>query len=249
MTGFRVIETAGRCRLGEGPLWSSRENALYWVDILGQAVHRYELDDESVTTWPMPEKIGWIIERAHAPGFIAGFQSGFALLTLDPHSIRIIARPELHLPQNRMNDAKADAAGRIWAGTMDENGDKPSGAHYRLDPDHTVTAVDSEYFIANGPAFSPDQRFIYHTDSGRGLVYRFEMTPAGRLFNRCIFLTFDVEQGTPDGMTVDQEGALWVALWAYFPQMSGGISGQFPPGARRRTRGHFGALSSIKCRV
>jgi sugar lactone lactonase YvrE len=213
MPAFRVIEAAGRCRLGEGPLWSPRENALYWVDILGHAVHRLKLDNESVSTWPMPEKIGWIIERTHEPGFVAGFHSGIALLTLDPHSIRHIARPEPHLPNNRLNDAKADAAGRIWAGTMNMDTDQPSGAHYRLDPDHTVTRVDDGYFIANGPAFSPDQRFMYHTDSKRGLVYRFELTPDGRLLGRTVFLTFDAEAGSPDGMTVDEHGCLWIAHW------------------------------------
>lgn len=215
MPDFRVIEAAGRCRLGEGPLWSPRENSLYWVDILGQAVHRLNLHDESVTSWPMPEKIGWIIERAHGTGFVAGFQSGYALLTLDPHSIRFIARPEPHLPNNRMNDAKADALGRIWAGTMDVDADKPSGALYRLDPDHTVTRVDSGYFIANGPAFSPNQQFMYHTDSKRGLAYRFEITDDGQLINRTIFLRFDAAEGAgvPDGMTVDRQGGLWIAQW------------------------------------
>jgi sugar lactone lactonase YvrE len=208
----RIIEAAGRCRLGEGPFWSSRENALYWVDILGQAVHRLRLADQSVTSWPMPEKIGWIIERANGLGFVAGFQSGFVLLTLDPLQVQHISRPEAHLPNNRMNDAKADASGRIWAGTMDVDADKPSGAYYRLDSDHSVTLVDSGYLIPNGPAFSPDHRYLYHTDSGRRLVYRFEITPEGRLADRSIFLAFGAH-GTPDGMTVDQEGGLWVAVW------------------------------------
>lgn len=213
MAPVRVIDAAGRCRLGEGPLWSSRENALYWVDILGQAVHRMKLNDESVSSWQMPERIGWIIERAHRPGFVAGFQSGFALMTLEPLGVHGIARPEAHLPNNRMNDAKADAAGRVWAGTMDIDADKPSGSQYRLDPDHTVTRVDSGYFIANGPAFSRDHRHLFHTDSGRRLVYRSEITPEGELFNRSIFLAFEAEDGIPDGMTVDEEGGLWIALW------------------------------------
>lgn len=213
MSHHRVIEAAGRCRLGEGPLWSARDNALYWVDILGQAVHRLKLHDESVTTWAMPEKIGWLIERVHGPGFIAGFQSGFVFLTLEPLAHRHIARPEAHLPGNRMNDAKADAAGRIWAGTMDCDGDKPTGSHYRLGPDHEVTRVDDGYFITNGPAFSPDQRFMYHTDSKLGLVYRFDLTNDGRALNRRVFLEFDPAVSAPDGMTVDEEGGLWIAEW------------------------------------
>ena len=73
-----------RDQLGEGLLWSARENAVYWVDILAPALHRLSLADESVVSWAMPEKIGWVIERRDRPGFIAGMQSGFCELTLDP---------------------------------------------------------------------------------------------------------------------------------------------------------------------
>lgn len=213
MAQFRVIANAGRCRLGEGPLWSARDQAFYWVDILGQSVHRLNLANEAVTTWPIPQKIGWLIERAQQPGFVAGLQTGFAHLTLEPFSIHVVAQPEAHLPSNRMNDAKADAAGRIWAGTMHVDADQPTGAHYRLDPDHTVTCVGTDYLITNGPAFSPDQRRMYHNDSGLGVVYCFDMSDAGELCNRRVFLRFDETAGKPDGMTVDAAGYLWIALW------------------------------------
>ena len=121
MSAVRIIEGSGRSLLGEGPLWSARENALYWVDILGQRLHRLSLADDRITGWEMPEPIGWVIERRSAPGFIAGFASGFAEVMLDPLAIRPIGDPEPELPGNRMNDAKADPAGRIWAGTMAAN--------------------------------------------------------------------------------------------------------------------------------
>lgn len=208
-----MIEAAGRCRLGEGPVWSARQNAVYWVDILEQRVLRMALIDETIKSWLIPEKIGWLIERQHEPGFIAGLQSGFAVLSLEPFAVQPIADPEVHLPRNRMNDAKADAAGRIWAGTMDVDADKPSGSCYRLDADRTFTLVDTGYLITNGPAFSPDQRTLYQTDSGRGVVYQFDLTSEGTLVNRRIFLEFDATEGAPDGMTVDAEGFLWIALW------------------------------------
>lgn len=134
---MRVIERARADGLGEEPLWSARENALYWVDILGRRLNRYALYDESVSEWEMPEPIGWVIERAKAPGFIAGFSSGFAALTLDPLAIAPISDPEPERPGNRMNDAKADAAGRIWAGTMSmaDGVDEPAaGARFEVDP-------------------------------------------------------------------------------------------------------------------
>jgi sugar lactone lactonase YvrE len=210
---YRVVLRDQRDRLGEGPLWSSRDNALYWVDILAPALHRLSLMDGAVASWRMPEPIGWVIERANDPGFIAGFQSGFAELTLDPFEIQPIADPEPHLPRNRLNDAKADLAGRIWAGSMHVNAVIPSGSLYRFDPDHSVRTMDSGYVVANGPAFSPAHDYIYHTDSGRGVVYRFVLNADGTLGERTAFLRFEVDWGKPDGMTVDADGALWIAHW------------------------------------
>jgi sugar lactone lactonase YvrE len=96
-----------RCELGEGPLWSARDNAVYWVDILRERLYRYSPNDESVQSWSVPGKIGWVIERREKPGFIAGLQSGFHELTLDPFACRPIVDPEPGLPDNRMNDASA----------------------------------------------------------------------------------------------------------------------------------------------
>ena len=118
MSETRIIEGSGRSLLGEGPLWSERDNAIYWVDILGKRLHRMSLADDGVASWDMPELIGWVIERRSEPGFIAGFVSGFAELALDPLAIQPIGNPQPDFPGNRMNDAKADTAGRIWAGPM-----------------------------------------------------------------------------------------------------------------------------------
>src|ERR1700748_3614110 len=98
MENFRVIQRPMRDQLGEGLLWSSRESGVYWVDILWQALHRLSLDDEVVMSWPMPEKIGWVVERRDRPGFIAGLQSGFHELTLNPVVCRRKVAPEPQHP-------------------------------------------------------------------------------------------------------------------------------------------------------
>ena len=213
MSSVRVIEGSGRSLLGEGPLWSERDNAVYWVDILGRKLRRLSLADESVASWDMPEPIGWVLERRSKPGFIAGFASGFAELTLDPVSIVPIGDPEPDLPGNRMNDAKADRAGRIWAGTMAADCEGMAGSFYRLDPDRSWTKVDCPYGIANGPAISPDGKIIYHTDTKLRLIYRFDVLEDGALGPRNVHIEFNQDWGTPDGMTLDAEGGLWVAHW------------------------------------
>jgi xylono-1,5-lactonase len=213
MDSFRVIQRPMRDQLGEGLLWSARENAVYWVDILWQALHRLSLDDEIVTSWPMPEKIGWVIERRDRPGFIAGLQSGFSELTLSPVVCRRILNPEPQYPHNRMNDATVDRRGCIWAGTRDCDARLETGSLYCLDADFKVSRRDTGYIVTNGPVFTPAYDFMYHNDTARGVVYRFAVTPNGELHDKKEFLSFPQEWGKPDGMTVDAQGCLWIAHW------------------------------------
>jgi sugar lactone lactonase YvrE len=210
---YRVIARDARDTLGEGTMWSARENALYWVDIKGQKVWRYDLTDEAVRSWAMPEPVGWLVERRDHPGFIAGFKSGFTALTLDPMAVTPICDPEPNQPGNRMNDAKVDASERLWAGTMDNLEQEDRGSLYRLDPDLSLSQHDSGYRVTNGPTFSVDGALLYHTDSARRTVFRFDLTPDGRLENKAVFVAFEDSWGYPDGMTTDAEGGVWIAHW------------------------------------
>jgi sugar lactone lactonase YvrE len=223
MESYRVIDRSLRDQLGEGLLWSERENAVYWVDILAQSLHRLALGDESVSSWPMPERIGWVIERQNQRGFIAGLQSGFHELTLDPLTCRHLVDPEPQYPKNRLNDAGVDGFGRIWAGTMDVGGKLETGSLYCLEPNLKATRRDTGYIVTNGPVFSPDNRFLYHNDTPRGVVYRFSLTARGELRDKTEFLHFPREWGFPDGMTMDAEGGLWIAHWG------GGRISRFDP--------------------
>lgn len=210
---YDVVERGGvRDILGEGLFWSEREGAVYWTDILAPALNRLTLSTGAVQRWPLPERIGWVIGRQAEAGFIAGFQSGFASLTLDPVEIAPVAWPEPHPPTNRLNDAKADRWGRIWAGSMPVDADHPGGQLFRLDADLTVSHVDTGYTVANGPAISPDGKWFFHTDSAAGRVYRFALDEAG-LSDKQLFVEFEPGRGSPDGMTFDSEGGLWIACW------------------------------------
>jgi len=224
LSAVRIVEGSGRSRLGEGPLWSERDNAVYWVDILGQQVRQLSLATGEISSWDIPQRICWVIERKSAPGFIAGLSSGFVELLLDPLVIRPIGNPEPHLPGNRLNDAKADPKGRIWAGTMATNCTGMDGSLYRLDPDRTWARVDGPYGIANGPAISADGTTLYHTDTARRSIYRFEVRDDGTLCERQVHIRFEKEWGSPDGMTIDAEGCLWVSHWG------GGRVSRFMPG-------------------
>ncbi len=233
MSAWRIVPRARRDVLGEGVMYSPRHNAVFWTDIMGKRLSRLALDgSDAVQEWAMPEMIGWVIERAAKPGLIAGFQSGFAELSLDPLTITRIADPEPHLPDNRMNDAAADPWGRIWAGTMMMNdaapGEAPQAALYCLDPDRTWHRADTGYTIANGPALCPEGRWMYHTETAAGLVYRYPLSVGG-IGPREPFIAFAPDWGSPDGMTVDAQGGIWIAHWG------GGCVSRFTPeGVRER---------------
>ena len=198
--------------LGEGPLWDEDEEALYWVDIKAPAVHRYVPGTGSTESWPMPEPVGCIARRRQG-GFIAGFKSGLAFLDLPDGRIERIGDPEPDLPDNRFNDGKCDGAGRFWAGTMDDGQKSATGSLYRVDADRRWHRMDSGYGVTNGPAFSPDGRTLYHTDSAAGTIFAFDAAPDGSISDKRTFIEIPPDAGHPDGMTVDAEGHLWVAHW------------------------------------
>lgn len=226
-----MIPRGRRDRLGEGPLWHPAENALYWVDILDARVNRLRLGDGVVDGWTMPEPVGWVIARRDAPGFLAGLRGGVHAVTFAPFSVTPFALLADEPAGNRMNDAKADARGRIWAGTMPVGADRPTGSLYRLDGDGVLTRVDAGYHVSNGPAISPDGRWLFHTDSVRREVYRFALHDDGTLGPRAPWLRFADGWGKPDGMTFDAEGGLWIAHWG------GARVSRFDPDGRvERTR-------------
>jgi len=213
MPDVRIVARDRVDALGEGVLWSPTQDAVFWVDILGRRVNRLSLADDAVESWAMPEMTGWVLERARMPGFIAGLASGIRTLTLEPFALASFADLSGEPDGNRMNDAIIDAGGRLWCGTMPVSCDRPTGSFYRVDADATMTRIEGGYTVANGPAISPDGRWLYHTDTVPGLVYRFALQGDGRLGAREIWLRFHDGWGRPDGMTCDAEGGVWIAHW------------------------------------
>lgn len=206
--------------LGEGPVWVAREAALYWLDIKGLKIFR--LDDQGqVKEWPTPIRVGSIVPRRQG-GFIGGTEGGIAEVDPGAKLFKIFIDPEADQPDNRFNDGKVDRRGRFWAGTMDDAEKDATGSLYCFDPDLSWTQVDQGYKVTNGPSFSPLGERMYHNDSGRQLTYVFDMQD-GRPVNRRTFHQFGKGDGSPDGMTVDSEGCLWMCFW------DGGCVRRFSP--------------------
>jgi sugar lactone lactonase YvrE len=209
-SGLRCVADV-HALLGEGPIWVARESALYWVDIKGRKIFRLDENGE-VRDWITPWRVGSLAPR-ESGGFIAGTDQGIAAVDLESGRFEILANPEEQLPDNRFNDGKVDREGRFWAGSMDDLEKQATGTLYRIDPDLSWTAFDDGYRVTNGPAFSPSGERMYHNDSGRGLTYVYELGSDGRFTDKALFLEFGDEDGSPDGMTVDAEGCVWIAVW------------------------------------
>ncbi|MFD9004105.1 SMP-30/gluconolactonase/LRE family protein [Streptomyces sp. NPDC059582] len=199
--------------LGEGVRWTGEEVVL--VDLLAGRLFKAPADPaaplELVARLPFP--VGAVAPVAGHPGtWIAAAGTGVCLLA-PGGAIRWLARPEDGARfRMRMNDAVADPAGRFWAGSMGYDADDDAGSLYRVDHDGTVVRVLDGITVPNGPAFTPDGKAMYLADSARGVIRRYPVDPdTGTLGTPEVFTT--VDDGSPDGMTVDIEGALWAAVW------------------------------------
>jgi len=201
--------------LGEGPLWHAQSKRFFFVDIHGCAVHAWTPSTDLRQSWNMPERVGWLIPRKDGDGFMAGFQSGIVRLWLEP-SVRWepVAQPHAGQPSVRLNDAKADAHGRIWAGSMDnDDPGRRNGQLARLNADGSCEVVEQDIYIANGPAIAADASWMLHTDSFLNTVYRYRMDAQGKVTEKTIWRVFTDAEGTPDGMTLDAAGNVWIAFW------------------------------------
>ena len=199
--------------LGEGPVWDSRDNALWFVDIKNQKVHRYDPEAREHRTWDAPEYVCFLFPAASG-GFVAGLKSG--LFNFDPASgvFNRIVSVETDKPDNRLNDGAVDLAGRLWFGTMDNNEKAKSGAFYRF-ADGAVTPTGiGDMVVTNGPAVSPDGRTLYLVDTFRRRIEQAEIRDDGSLGERRPFVTIEQGAGFPDGPTVDSEGAVWIGLYS-----------------------------------
>ena len=196
--------------VGESPIWSARETALYWVDIVGAKVYRWHLATGALSTWQLPAAVGSIGLRERA-GLVAAMRTGFHLFDTRTGALTLLANPEPDIPTNRLNDGKVSPEGRFWAGTMDERVEKePVGSLYRLDADHRCTRMAGCIKVSNGLAWSPDGRTMYHSDSRGPTVFRYAYDPeTGSIGERELFIAMQPEWGRPDGGATDEEGCYW----------------------------------------
>ena len=242
--------------LGEGSLWDGRRQRLLWVDILGQKVYIYDPETDTNIGYDTGSDVGTVVPRT--PGKAAGgadtlvvaLRRGLGALNLKTGAVEIFANPEAAKPKNRFNDGKCDPAGRFWAGTMGPHG-TAEAALYRLDVDHSLHTMITGVGTSNGLVWSADHKLFYYIDTPTGRVDVFDYDlETGAIANRRPAVTPDPNAeatgGRPDGMTIDADGMLWVAMWGgatvvrYNPKTGAVLEKIDVPGARHSSSCAFG---------
>lgn len=199
--------------LGEGPVWVERDQALWFVDIKKQKIHRYDPASGAQYSWSSPEPVGFVFP-AEGGGFVAGLKSGLHRFDERTGKFELIVEVEPDLPGNRLNDGVTDPAGRLWFGTMDNGEKAKSGAFYCFaDGRLTRTELDG-IAITNGPAVSPDGRLLYFVDTLKGTIGVADIHDDGSLGTPFPFVRINPAEGHPDGPTIDSNGDLWISLYA-----------------------------------
>lgn len=196
--------------LGEGPLcWNG---AVWFVDIKRDQIHCFDPVSNTGKSWTAPPAPGFLAPLK-GEKFIAGTKAGLQTFRPDTGRFDLIAAVEPDRPGNRLNDGAVDARGRLWFGSMDDAECDPTGRLYCFNRDG-LKVMDAGYVITNGPAFSPDRRTFYHTDTLAKTIHAFDLADNGDISGKRVFVRIEDGAGYPDGSVVDAEGCLWTGLFA-----------------------------------
>jgi sugar lactone lactonase YvrE len=236
MSEFRVTQALViKAELGECPLWSGVDQCLYWLDIVGSTINRFDPRQGTNTAWVLPSVPGCFAFRANGGAIIAAQDGFYDIDFATGHVNRTFA--STHDPKHlRFNDGRTDRQGRLWVGTVqaDMVSANTQTAYYRFDGgrlDELIAPVG----MANGTAFSPDGKTLYRAQTTDRLIFAHDYDPAtGTPSRERVFVRVPDELGMPDGATVDTEGAYWVALPAG-PEGGPGAVARYMPDGRLDT--------------
>lgn len=198
---------------GEGPLWDSRQNMLYWTDLAGHRFYSYDWGKKCATILRTGLEVCGMAFNEPA-GFVMVNTSG--IWTWDGKGESVLLASEVDGHPCKMNDCIADPRGRLLAGSClyDGSDDYPLGHLMRADQDGSVHILDDGLLLSNGLGFSPDERTLYLSDSAARVIYAYDYdVEAGTVHNKRVFVKVGMDEGLPDGLTVDAEGFVWSAQW------------------------------------
>jgi sugar lactone lactonase YvrE len=207
--------TDARAVLGEGTIWDPKARVLWWIDIWGKLIHRFDPRTGTERTWPSPQFLGCIGLRAKG-GLVVTMVSGFYFFDPETGKFDPIVDPEADIAVTRFNDGKTDRQGRFWSGSMFEAPGHPVefvASLWRMDTDLSVHRVFGGFGCANGLAWSPDSQTMYFSDSHTTIIRAYDFDAAtGEVANERVFADVASTGGIVDGSTVDAEGCYWATI-------------------------------------
>ena len=197
-----------KCILGEGTLWSSKLNSLFFVDIKEKKILVLNINTNKKKIIKVDKEIGFISQFSNKI-YILGLKSELRIINIQNLKTQASIPVELNKLDNRINDGKIDPIGRLWFGTMNNLKKKKTGSLYCLDKNLILHQVDKNYLIPNGPTFI-DKNNFYHTDSLKRIIYKIKINNKLKILKKDIFIKLNKKSGFPDGMTTDKNNNLWV---------------------------------------
>ena len=198
-----------KCILGEGVTWVKEHNSLYYVDIKRKKIFKLNYKNKNKKIYKIEKEIGFLAHISKNT-FVLGLQGEIRIVDLKKKNKKISIKIEKKFKNNRINDGKTDHQGRLWFGTMDNlERNIHNGSLYCLDGNLNLNQVDKNYMITNGPAFI-NKRCFYHTDSKKKIVYKIYIDKNLKVISKKIFIKFRKNEGSPDGMTLDNYQNLWI---------------------------------------
>ncbi len=203
-----------RAELGEGAIWDDRAGVLYWVNIAGRTLNRFDPATGRNTSVDIGEQVTTVVPLEDEVNVIVGLENSVAVINPE-NGERLVSVPvEEDMPENRSNDGKCGPNGHFYIGTMSTVRRTGSASLYRVAPDYTVEPCFGGVTVSNGIVWSPDETKVYYIDtSSRGIDVIDYNATTGALTNRRQLIAVPPEYGKPDGMTIDTEGRLWVAMF------------------------------------
>jgi sugar lactone lactonase YvrE len=200
--------------LGEGAFWNAETQEFWWVDIEGKTLNIYDTQRKTHRKIEVQQRIGTVVPSADGRFAVVALQNGVWKIDLKTEEKIFIGSPETDTANIRLNDGKCDPAGRLWVGSMHLKQTKHAAALFRINTDGSIKKMQDSVTISNGIAWSADAKTMYYIDTDRGNVRAYDYDNAtGEISGERVVITVSDTLGYPDGMTIDAEGMLWIALW------------------------------------
>lgn len=207
------LEYKIEAQLGEGAIWNYKTQEFYWIDIEDKLLHIYNPITKENRSFTTPSRIGTVVPYTQNKVVVA-LEDGIYKLNIETGAVSLLSDVEAHITENRFNDGKCDPLGNLWVGSMHLKGIEPLASLYRINEQGVALKMIDSVTISNGIVWTADAKTMYYIDTPTSKVMAYDYDfDTGAISNKRVAVEVSIEDGYPDGMTIDSEDMLWVGLW------------------------------------